>query len=95
MEREIKGLKKINKNASNEVTVRLARMIMSVNGSYETKDVRDFVNNYLLAKDAREFRNYYTQVSPDIDLEVEVEGNDGSIDTINIPITVNFFWPDA
>jgi hypothetical protein len=95
MEREIKGLKKINKNASNEVTVRLAHMITSVNGSYETKDVREFVNNYLLAKDAREFRNYYTQVSPDIDLEVEVEGLNDSQETINIPITVNFFWPDA
>ena len=95
MERELKGLKKINKNASNEVTVRLARMITSINGSYESKDIRDFVNNYLLAKDAREFRNYYTQVSPDVDLEVEVEGSEGSQETITIPITVNFFWPDV
>ena len=45
IERELKGLKKINKNASPEATTRLKYTITSVNGETETKAVREFVDN--------------------------------------------------
>ena len=41
VQRELEGLKKIDKNASPEVTTRLKRTIISVNGSSEVKDIRD------------------------------------------------------
>jgi hypothetical protein len=42
-------LKKIDKNSSPQVTTRLKRMILSVNGSSEVKDIREFVDKYAMA----------------------------------------------
>ena len=95
IERELKGLKKINKTSSNEVTVRLSHIITSINGSEDTKDIREFVNNYLLAKDARALRKYYGEVSPDVNMNCSVINAEGKEEEIKIPITLNFFWPDA
>ena len=89
--RELEGLKKINPNASPELSTRLKYMITSIGGSRERKDIRDFVDNYLLAKDSKALREYVKEVQPDVDLTFFP---DGSTDRINIPIGVNFFWPD-
>ena len=92
---EIKGLKKINKDFTNDVTTRLTHMITSVNGSSEAKDIREFVNNYFLAKDARAFRQYYNELSPDINLTVSITNLDDVEEDVDLPIGVNFFWPDS
>ena len=94
IEAEIKGLKKINKSADASVSTRMKYMIISVNGDSDKKTIREFVDNYLLARDAREFRKHVREVQPDVDLNTMVEVNDG-VEAIDIPITVNFFWPDA
>jgi hypothetical protein len=88
---EIKGLQKINPNNSPEATTRLKHMILSVDGNEEKKDIRDFVDNYLLARDARAFREYVAKIQPDVDLTFFP---DGGGEPINIPIGLNFFWPD-
>lgn len=93
---ELKGLKKINKNASPELTTRMKHVIQSINGDYEKKTVRDFVDNQFLARDSRAFREHMSQVMPDIDLTYDVEFENGAIaENVSIPINVNFFWPDA
>jgi len=92
---ELKGLQKINKNNSSDVTARLGTMITSINGSREKKDIREFVNNYFLAKDAREFRKYYNQIAPDMDMDVTLVNSQGVEEEATLPITVSFFWPDA
>ena len=92
---EIKGLKKIDKQGTHEVTTRLAHMITSINGSEEKKDIREFVKGYLLAKDARELRNYYSEVSPDVDMKVYLDTAGGGEEVVDLPIGLNFFWPDA
>jgi hypothetical protein len=92
---EIKGLKKINKDFTNDVTTRLTHMITSINGSSEAKDIREFVNNYFLAKDARAFRQYYNELSPDINLTVSITNSDGVEEDVDLPIGVTFFWPDS
>ncbi len=95
IDREIEGLKKINKDNVAEVTTRLKYMITSVNGITDKKDVREFVDKYLLAKDARALREYYNQVSPDIEMLLTVDQEDGGQEDVDLPITINFFWPDA
>jgi hypothetical protein len=95
MDQEIKGLQKINKESTSEVTVRLSHIITSINGSSEKKDIREFVNNYFLAKDAREFRRHYSEVSPDLNLNVTLINSDGVEEDVDLPIGINFFWPDA
>ena len=89
--RELEGLKKINKDSSPELTTRLKRLITSVNGERERVDINDFVDNYLLAKDSRALREHIKEFQPDVDLTFFPESGD----RINIPIGVNFFWPDA
>ena len=95
IENEVKGLKKLNKEQTPDVTVRLAYMITSINGSEDRKDIREFVNNYFLAKDAREFRKYYGSISPDVDLNVTLIDSNGDEEDTDLPIGINFFWPDA
>ena len=95
IKQEVKSLKKINKSSSNEVTTRFAHIITSINGSSEKKDIREFVNNYLLAKDARELRKYYQEVSPDLDMKVYLNTSTGEEEVADLPIGLNFFWPDA
>lgn len=94
IDNEIKGLKKIQKDNAPEATVRLKHMITEVDGSRERKDVRDFVDNYFLARDARAFREYYNSIQPDVDMNVTLEVN-GEEEVVDLPITLNFFWPDA
>jgi hypothetical protein len=90
--RELDGLKKINKDSSPDLTTRLKHVITSVEGKTEKKDIREFVDNYLLARDSRALREYIKEIQPDVDLTFFPEG---SSTRINIPIGVNFFWPDA
>jgi len=90
--RELDGLKKINKNSSPELTTRLKHIIQSINGETDKKDIRDFVDNYLLARDSRALREYINEIQPDVDLTFFPEGNESGV---SIPIGVNFFWPDA
>jgi hypothetical protein len=92
---EIKGLQKLNPNSSSDVTTRLKYIITSVEGKRDQKDIRDFVDNYLIAKDARALREYYSKVSPDVNLTFMPSNEDYVGEGITIPISVNFFWPDA
>ena len=94
IEAELKGLKKINKNADPSISTRMKQMILSVNGDSERKTVREFVDTYFLASDARAYRKHVAAHQPDVDLLTQREISDGVEDGV-IPITVNFFWPDA
>ena len=90
--RELEGLKKINKDSSPELTTRLKYIIQSVNGEKEKKDIRDFVDNYLLARDSRALREYISKIQPDIDLTFFPKKDGGGV---SIPIGISFFWPDV
>lgn len=88
---ELEGLKKINKDASPELSTRLKYLITSIEGSRERKDIRDFVDNALLARDSKALREYVKEIQPDVDLTFFP---DGSETRVNIPIGLSFFWPD-
>jgi len=95
IEAEIKGLKKVNPNGSFDVTTRLKYMVTSVNGDRDQKTIRDFIDNYLLAPDARALRDYYSKIQPDIKLKYTPEDENYTGEGIDVPISINFFWPDA
>jgi hypothetical protein len=95
IDQEVKGLQKINKDNVSEVTVRLSHLVTSINGSRDQKDIRDFVNNYFLARDAREFRKFYNSINPDLDLSTTVTNSAGEEEDVDLPIGLTFFWPDA
>ena len=95
IEQEVKGLQKIHKDNLAGVTTRLKRMITSVNGNTDVKDIREFVDKYLLAKDARALREEYSRVSPDIEMKFKFSDEDGNEEDVDLPIGLDFFWPDA
>ena len=92
IEKEIEGLKKINKESSYDLTTRLKKMIISVDGETSPGKISQFVDNYFLARDSRAFRAYVASIQPDIDLTYyPTDGPEGGIE---IPVGINFFWPD-
>ena len=88
---DLKSLQKIGQSA--EVTTRLKRVITSVNGETDKAVVNNFVDN-MLSKESLFLREQVAKINPDIELsqEVEIEGETVSLD---IPMTVDFFWPKA
>ena len=93
--KEAKGFKKINKNASSELSTRMKYIITSVKGDSEKSTIREFVDNQLLARDARALRNYVVEIQPDVDLHFDYEDKNGDFIKIPIPVNLNFFWPDT
>lgn len=91
IDRELEGLKKINKDASPELTTRLKYIITSVEGKTERSDIREFVDKYLLASDSRALREYIKTIQPDVDMTFFPSENGVGV---NIPIGVSFFWPN-
>ena len=95
IEAEIKGLQKINPNSSSELTTRLKYMITSINGDRDQKSIRDFIDNALLAPDARALRQYVAQITPDINMKFIPDDENYTGEGIDIPVSLNFFWPDS
>ena len=93
--RELKGLKKLNKEVTRELSTRMKYVITSIEGDYEQKTIREFVDTQFLARDARELRNYIKKIQPSVDLSYDYEDQSGNVTTIDIPVGISFFWPDA
>ena len=94
--KELEGLKKMNKNAASNITTRLKHQITSIDGNREQKDIRSFIDNEFLAQDARSFRKHVKSIGGDIDLNVDIEMPDGTHEeSVSLPIGISFFWPDA
>jgi hypothetical protein len=90
--KEIEGLKKLKKDVIPEATTRLKYIITSIDGARESKTIREYIDNYLLAKDARALREEVRRVSPDVELKTYVDDVE---EAINVPVDVTFFWPDS
>jgi hypothetical protein len=90
IDREIEGLKKLDKESSHDLTTRLKHMITSVNGDETPKTIRDFIDNHFLAKDSRSFREHIKATQPDVDLTYILDNGK----EVTIPIGLSFFWPD-
>ena len=75
------------------MSTRLKHILISVDGKTDQKTIRDFVDSEFLARDARAFRNHYASIQPDLDLTFYPEN--GPEEGVDIPIGINFLWPDA
>ena len=88
---ELKSLAKIGQ--SGEVTTRLKNVITSVNGNNEKAIISNFVDN-MLSKESLFLRDEIQRINPDINLKQEVDFGGDSTE-VDIPMTVEFFWPKA
>ena len=91
IEKDIKASKKIGNGVSPELTTRFRYLIKEVDGDNSQSVINNFSQN-ILARDSMFLREEMGKNAPDIDLtqEIDIEGETVSVD---IPMTVNFFWP--
>jgi hypothetical protein len=95
IDNELKGLKKANLGGG-ELTTRLKKQILSINGNYDAKTVRDFVDNFLIAKDSIELRLFMVELTPDIDMSVDITLASGKeVLGLDLPMTGEFFFPGS
>ena len=90
IDRELSGLKKINKESDPSLSTRLKFMVLSIDGNEDRKFVREYVDNLFLARDSRAFRTHVADTQPDVDLKYITESGE----EITVPIGLTFFWPD-
>ena len=90
---ELDKIRKLGVQVIPELTTRLRYLITSFDGETKQNVINSFVEN-MLSKDSLSLRQEITKVTPDIDLsqEIDIEGDTVKVD---IPMTVNFFWPDT
>ena len=93
IQNEIEQQNKLGSQVSPELTTRLRKVITEVDGDSDQSTINKFVNN-MLSRDSLFFRQSISKVSPDIDMSQEVEIG-GDLVRVDIPMTINFFWPDA
>ena len=94
MDKELKGLAKLKKNA--QVSTMMKYVIIDVDGETDNTKVRRFVDNNLLAIDSRAIRQHLKEITPEIDMSIEVpDGEAGDTFQSQLNIGLDFFWPDA
>ena len=90
---DLKSMQKIGSGTSREITTRLRHVITSINGETDKKTLNLLIDN-MLAKDSFAFRKRINVITPDILMEQEVDMG-GETTTVDIPMTVDFFWPSS
>ena len=95
IQKELDSLKKIGTSVEPEATTRLRYLIAEVDGSTDTKVIRETVEN-MLVRDTKTLREFYRSVTPDVKFEAPfVCSSCNEETTLPISIGLNFFWPDA
>ncbi len=94
IEVDLKALKKISKEKSSELTTRLKRVLLSVDGNNDKTHVNNFVDNEFLSRDSLAFRKHLSSMTPDIDMSTYIDV-DGEEIEVTIPVTLRFFWPTS
>ena len=92
---EIAARRKISKEQSFELTTRLKKMIISVDGNSTKAYINNFVDNEFLSRDSFAFRQHLEDVTPDVDMSATVVDSAGKEMVVSVPVTVRFFWPSA
>jgi len=93
IEEELKNLQKVGSQVTPELTTRLRHTIVSVDGDDTQPAITEFVQN-MLSRDSLFLRGEISKVSPDIELQQEIEMG-GDVVKVDIPMTTSFFWPNA
>jgi len=79
-----------------ELSTRLKKMILTVDGESDPIEIRKFVDKEFLSRDSLAFRDYIQALSPDIDLQYTFYSEStGEEHEVTLPMTVQFFWPRA
>ena len=94
IEQELESKKKIGHMIQTGITSRLKHIITEWDGETDVNKIGLNVEN-MLARDSMALRNEITRISPDIEMKTPVEFDEGGTVDVDIPLTVNFFWPES
>ena len=89
--KELESRKKLGQ--STEITTRIKHAIISIDGETNRGTNNSFVDN-MLSKDSLSLRQEMAFVAPDINLTQDID-MEGEMVKVDIPMTINFFWPQA
>lgn len=92
IEKDLQASRKVGA-VSPELTTRLRYLIKEVDGDNSQSVINDTSIN-MLARDSMFLREEMNKVSPDIELEQEIDLG-GEAVKVDIPMTVGFFWPKS
>lgn len=93
IDEEVLKMKKANFGREVEVTTRLKNLIVSVDGSNNKGEIRDF-SNKMPTRDSLALRSFIRSITPDIDLSHSYTCAEcGKTNDIIIPLDTEFFWP--
>lgn len=93
---ELQGLKKaLRTDVSRDITSRLRRIILAVEGNTDGEMIRNFVDN-MPSRDTFAFREHVRSTTPGIDLTTVLQCSScGYEGRVEIPIDHTFFWPNT
>jgi hypothetical protein len=95
IELELEGLKKTNKESSNELTTRLRYLITSIDGNTDKSVIRKFVDTTLSAMDSLALRKHIKENNPDVDMSFDFKCADCDFERrMDVPMGASFLWPD-
>jgi hypothetical protein len=94
---ELKATSKFVKSGgSTEVTTRLKKMITSIDGKTDRSIINKFVDSELLSKDSMALRSHAREISPELDMTFNFTCPSCSHEErMDVPMTVQFFWPES
>ena len=82
-----------DKDAPGALTTAIRSYVVGVNGDSSPLTIESFIQA-LPARDARELRNTYAAIVPNVDLTQEYScPNCGYTADMEVPLTTDFFWP--
>lgn len=89
-----KAMEKLGRQIDNNITLRLKKQILSVNGNSSDEYISKFVDS-MRAGDARELRKHIRSIEPDVDMTRVVQCAQCAEESeVEIPFGMSFFWPD-
>jgi len=86
---EIKAAQKFG--SSTEITTRLRHSIVEIDGNDDQNIINQFVDS-MLSRDSLYLRQEMIKTAPDLEMMQEIE-LEGDVVEVNIPLTIDFFWP--
>lgn len=92
---EIEGMSKISNNLAGNVTSTLKRQIVEINGERSYGKISKLVEN-IPSRDVKALRKYIDDLTPGLEFVADATLEDGSIiPALNVPITIDFFFPGS
>jgi hypothetical protein len=94
---ELKATAKFVKSGgSSEITTRLKKLIIAIDGKTDRATINKFVDNELLSKDSMALRAYAREITPELDMTFNfVCSSCSHEERMDVPMTVQFFWPES